>query len=395
MKVNIQALIGLIFYPLVLLTCFVLHIGAFGFSNYDLSMCLLGYYVTNISIGVGLHRLWAHNAYKTNSIVEFILCVFTAGAMQGPVLAWVSDHHYHHTLTDQVGDPHSPLRYKSKFLGFLWSHIGWMLFKHYDLKSINKFTMKKLGRNKLLIWQMKYYWRILIFMHIVPPAILGYLLYGTEYGMIAGILCIGIGRAIQQQMTFCVNSLCHFIGSKPYNKDSTARDIWWLAPLLLGENWHNFHHAFPSDYRNGPMWYQLDVHKWIIFAMYKLGIASDLDVTSQIRIVNKSNEVLSKVLLATKEEWIRLKIRSETLKAECMRKIESIEHSIDTSSSLLKKNVINNVMDLCDHLANICDQASVFIEKPEKSSKALIKKAYEKLYRFEQIIFEYRFSNAF
>lgn len=95
-----------------------------------------------------------------------------------------------------------------------------------------------------------------------------------------------VGYLIEQHATFSVNSLCHFVGSKKYYKGTTG-DIWWMALFLLGENWHNFHHAFPLDYRNGVKWYYFDVHKWIINVMSKLGLAWNLEVTPEIRIQAK------------------------------------------------------------------------------------------------------------
>jgi stearoyl-CoA desaturase (delta-9 desaturase) len=123
-------------------------------------------------------------------------------------------------------------------------------------------------------------------MNAVLPPIIGYFCFHTIQGAIAGYIFIGLARAFQQQMTFCVNSVTHFTGSKPY-ANSTAGDIWWLFIFLLGENWHNFHHAFASDYRNGPKWYQFDVHKWLIAGLEKLGLATELVRTSEIRMQAK------------------------------------------------------------------------------------------------------------
>ncbi len=210
----------------------------------------------------------------------------SAGTLQGPALVWASDHHKHHAYTDEEDDPHSPLRYKNKLKGFFWSHMGWMLYGNGPITSLNKVTMIKLGRNKILRWQMHYYWQIATFMNAVLPPIIGYVCFHTIQGALAGYIFIGLARAFQQQMTFCVNSVTHFTGSKPY-ANSTAGDIWWLFIFLLGENWHNFHHAFANDYRNGPKWYQFDVHKWLIAGLEKVGLATELVRTSEVRMQAK------------------------------------------------------------------------------------------------------------
>ncbi|KAI6804285.1 Acyl-CoA, partial [Hortaea werneckii] len=48
------------------------------------------------------------------------------------------------------------------------------------------------------------------------------------------------------------------------------------ALVTLGEGYHNFHHEFPSDYRNAIEWHQYDPTKWSIWAWKQLGLAYDL-----------------------------------------------------------------------------------------------------------------------
>lgn len=306
LKINWLSFAVLVIYPLLLIAAGVLYAQNYGVSWFEFGFLIAAYYGSNISVGIGFHRLWSHATYKTNIVVETILVFLTAGTLQGPVLAWASDHYKHHTFTDKEGDPHSPLKYKSKFLGFMWSHILWMLLTESSFKHIDKLTMKKLGKKKILVWQLKYYWQLAVFMNLILPLALGYLMGGSLISAVGAYIFIGIGRALQQQMTFCVNSLCHFIGGKSYYA-GTARDIWWLFFALLGENWHNFHHAFANDYRNGHKWYHMDVHKWIIYTMEKLGLAWDLVRTSDERIKAK------------------IQYTKESLASDILKKLESFE----------------------------------------------------------------------
>ncbi|CAF3253695.1 unnamed protein product, partial [Rotaria sp. Silwood2] len=102
----------------------------------------------------------------------------SAATLQGPVLSWASNHYKHHTYTDKDLDPHSPLKFNNKILGFLWSHIGWMIIGG-SYKSIDRITMVKLGKSKILKWQLKYYWEIALFMNSIFPMMIGYLIKGT------------------------------------------------------------------------------------------------------------------------------------------------------------------------------------------------------------------------
>ncbi|CAG8844750.1 3243_t:CDS:2, partial [Racocetra persica] len=76
--------------------------------------------------------------------------------------------------------------------------------------------------------------------------------------------------------TFCVNSLAHYLGDKPFDDRHTPRDHFITAILSLGEGYHNFHHEFPMDYRNAIKFYQYDPTKWLIKFLSYLGFARHL-----------------------------------------------------------------------------------------------------------------------
>jgi stearoyl-CoA desaturase (delta-9 desaturase) len=367
MKINKPAAIALIVYPSSLLAMLFIYLSKYGFGGAELGYLLLGYYVTNITVGIGLHRLWSHNCYKAHKALEFVLCVLAAGVMQGPSIAWASDHFRHHTHTDKELDPHTPLKYKNRIKGFLWSHIGWMLYKQHDNKMIDTVTMKKLGRNKMLLWQLKNYWPLVFFMQLVPPMLLGYALGGTLLSSFSAFLFIGLGRAMQQQVTFCVNSVCHFWGSRNYTS-GTARNVWWLSILLLGENYHNFHHAFPNDYRNGVRWYEFDVHKWIIFLLAKVGLASDLIVTPAVRISAKVEETRQQLM---QKQWQTLSQMYESFSKTIYEQIDQF----DKKGVAFKSTVFDNLNELKLKVDNVISEIKVLMDTPDITSNQLLKNA--------------------
>lgn len=374
-QINWPAFLVLGIYPPILFGVLGWYIVNFGISWFAIGSLIIGYYTSNISVGIGLHRLWAHNAYKASKAVEFILVFLTAGTLQGPALVWASDHFKHHAYTDQSQDPHSPLRFKNKFKGFFWSHMGWMLVKS-SIHAIDRVTMKKLGKNKLLLWQLKHYWKLAVLMNTLFPFLIGYAVGGDWWHGFIAFLFAGVGRAIQQHMTFCVNSVCHFIGAKSY-ANSTAGDIWWLAPLLLGENWHNFHHAFPSDYRNGAKWYQFDVHKWIIYLMSKVNLASDLQFTPEFRIKAKTNEAFKSLLNSTMQEWELLKQQVDGLVEGASAKLSKIEQS----SLKIKQHLQTQLKEMHYYLLKISHEATNMSYK--SSSRQLLNKISKQVAEFK------------
>lgn len=377
-KINIPAFFALIIYPIFLLSLTIYYVMNYDISIYHISIALLGYYGSNIAVGIGLHRLWSHNSFKTNKFVEFILMFMTAGTLQGPILAWASDHYKHHTFTDKEQDPHSPLNYGGGLKGFIWSHIGWMLFGEDRFKNIDRVTLVKLGRNKLLRFQLKYYWELAIFMNLILPILIGFALNATLHSAFTWFLFIGIGRALQQQATFCVNSACHYLGSKKYYK-GTAGDIWWMAIFLLGENWHNFHHAFPSDYRNGAKWHHFDVHKWIIYLMEKCGLATSLERTPEVRIQAKMKETALYLQNIRTEKLVNLASQAQIMKDLLQKKFAELE----SSSSTLKNNAYNSFVNLQESVRKMLDEIEVNMKKHKTPSEKWLKIAASKLQHLE------------
>lgn len=55
--------------------------------------------------------------------------------------------------------------------------------------------------------------------------------------------------ALGLNMAASVNSLAHTFGERPDNPNIEARNNLFVSIFTWGEGWHNYHHAFPKDYR--------------------------------------------------------------------------------------------------------------------------------------------------
>jgi stearoyl-CoA desaturase (Delta-9 desaturase) len=108
------------------------------------------------------------------------------------------------------------------------------------------------------------------------PMLLGGL-WGGWPSALGGLLIAGVARVVfVQHMTFFINSLCHTVGRRPYSTRCTARDSAIMAWFTFGEGYHNFHHAFQHDYRNGVKPWQFDPTKWCIWLLSKTGLVGQL-----------------------------------------------------------------------------------------------------------------------
>ena len=190
-----------------------------------------------------------------------------AGAVQGSIRWWSRDHRAHHRYTDTDKDPYSVRK------GLLYSHLGWLILKQ-DPKRVGRTDISDLNEDAVVVWQHKNISMLVILTALVFPCVVSGLGWGDWLG---GFIYAGILRmVVVQQATFCVNSLAHWLGDRPFDDRNSPRDHLITALVTLGEGYHNFHHEFPSDYRNAIEWFQYDPTKWCIWVWKQLGLAHNL-----------------------------------------------------------------------------------------------------------------------
>lgn len=253
---------------LVTLTAVPVYLWHYGLSWFHVGLFLLFFILTGQSITMGYHRLFSHHAFQASWPVRLLTLVFGAAAFENSALTWCADHRQHHKHTDHEEDPYDISK------GFFHAHMGWIMFK---LGEPPVFAcVPDLERDPLVRWQHKYYVAIGVLAGFVLPAVLGWF-YGGGEAALGAFLIAGVARTVfVHHSTFFINSLCHTLGTQPYSDRCTARDSWFMAFFTFGEGYHNFHHAFQHDYRNGVKAWQFDPTKWTIWLLAKVGLASQL-----------------------------------------------------------------------------------------------------------------------
>jgi stearoyl-CoA desaturase (Delta-9 desaturase) len=228
-----------------------------------------------MSITVGYHRLWAHHTFKARAPLRLVLAIFGAMALQNSILNWAARHRVHHRYVDDVSrDPHSIKR------GFWHAHIGWML-REWPTTQADYSRVKDLEKDRIVMWQHRHYWTLVWATNLGLPLGLG-LLLGDVIGM---LLLAGVLRLVlSHHFTFFINSLAHMWGARPYSDQNTAVDNGMVALLTWGEGYHNYHHAFQADYRNGVQWWQYDPSKWLINLCAWTGLVYDRRRTPAFKI---------------------------------------------------------------------------------------------------------------
>lgn len=243
----------------------------FDYSWLDWTLFFFLYIVSGLGITVGYHRLCAHRSFSCPDWVKGILLVSGGLALENSALKWASDHIRHHARCDQEEDP-----YNAK-LGFWYSHCGWLFWK--DPHKNEKYA-SRLKQDRVVMWQHRYYLPIVL-SGLFAPFFIG-LFYNGWVGGLGCFLLAGLGRTFfVLNSTFCINSVCHIWGSQPHGSSDSSRDSWLVSLLTFGEGYHNYHHMYQSDYRNGPRWYNFDPSKWLIYSLSRIGLASSLRRSSE------------------------------------------------------------------------------------------------------------------
>ena len=223
---------------------------------------------TGFSITLGYHRLFSHATFRAKLPVRLFTLIFGAAAFENSVLMWASEHRRHHKHVDHDEDPYDITK------GFFHAHIGWLLFKLWPQPPFD--NVADLKKDRLVMWQHRYIHLLAVVMSFGLPALLGGLWDGWA-GALGGFLIGGVAKVVVlQHGTFLINSACHTIGRQPYSTRCSARDSFLLALFTGGEGYHNFHHEFQHDYRNGVKPWQWDPTKWLIWSLSKLGLTSGL-----------------------------------------------------------------------------------------------------------------------
>ncbi|HWX88590.1 MAG TPA: acyl-CoA desaturase [Solirubrobacteraceae bacterium] len=249
-------------------------------SPLDLAITAVMYMATAVGITVGFHRLLTHRAFQTHAWVRYTLAVLGEMAVQGPAIDWVADHRKHHTFTDEEGDPHSPHTGEGRGLGGmlrgLWhAHTGW-LFSTHGQASSKRFAPDLLADRGMR--RINKAFPLIAFYSLAIPFLLGLGLSGGSLAAaVSALLWGGLVRIfLVHHITWSINSICHFFGSRRFALEDHSTNVFWLALPSLGEAWHHNHHAFPRSAFHGLRWWELDPSGWLILGMARVGLAWDV-----------------------------------------------------------------------------------------------------------------------
>jgi len=293
-RINWPTSLFLIITLLTSVTALPVYLWHFGLDWFQIVLLLVTFALSSMSITLGYHRLFSHMAFKAKWPVKLGVLVFGASAFEGSALEWCTDHRRHHKHVDHDDDPYDITK------GFFHAHVGWLLFKLRPVPPMD--NVPDLLADRMVMFQHRHFPLIGAIVNLVVVPAIGYLWGGWTSAL--GALLIGsvLRVVLVEHSTFCINSFCHMIGSRPYSTRCSARNSWIMALFTFGEGYHNYHHEFQHDYRNGVKAWQFDPTKWAIWTMSKVGLTSGLrrvpDEKIQLAEIAEQQRQLDEVMAA-------------------------------------------------------------------------------------------------
>ncbi|MBT4059428.1 MAG: acyl-CoA desaturase [Euryarchaeota archaeon] len=331
------------------------HGFTYGITWVEFAIFFFWYFACGLSITVGYHRLFSHRSHQAILPLRISYALFGAGAFQNSILEWSSDHRRHHKETDKEGDPYNASR------GFWWSHFFWIMVDEED-GVVDYSNVPDLQKDWVVRIQHRFIFTIGFLIGMVAPAIIGYIIGGIPTA-IGGFVWGGLVRTVfVHHGTFLINSAAHVWGKQSYTTDNSSKDSLWLAFFTFGEGYHNFHHAFQADYRNGFKWWQWDPSKWWISAWALIKFNSKLKRTSQSSIEAAKMKTKFSIIVE-KSEPIHDKKKMEIFEMRCkeyivsmkktLRSLDEKREQMRNASSRTRSNISSQISQTKEAIARI------------------------------------------
>ena len=207
---------------------------------------LVSFYILNIlGVWMTFHRYYSHKSFEMKPVVKWFFSIIALLTGRGSILGWVYLHRLHHAYSDQERDPHSPHNLGYKLFGF-----GHMKKQEGEMKI---FLVKELMTPEQLFIHK---WYMLLLLPVL--AVIALVDLQTLYWVWI------VPATLIQLSTSNFNYFGHTHGYRNYETKDQSRNNAWLWPAILGEAWHNNHHADAKNYSTQHRPWEIDPLSWLI-----------------------------------------------------------------------------------------------------------------------------------
>ena len=281
--------------------------------------------LSGLSITAGYHRLWAHKTYSAHSSVKILFAVFGTTILYESIIAWATKHRHYHQSNSHTASALHPRLMKKQI-------------------DHNPPSTKDLEHDSIARWQQKYF-RALFLITNTFCMVLASFISGSA---IESFLLVGLFRiTFSHNIMRFAHRFSHIGGYQKFSKPSDAFDNKFLALLLLGEGYMNYHCTFPNDYRCGVRWHNLDLTKWFIYGLSLTGLAKMLRRATSSEIEKARIEIqyknLTELLNDRRKDYFSHEIKDlNSAHKKLMNSIEDWNHLRHKWLSLKHKRNTNS-----------------------------------------------------
>jgi stearoyl-CoA desaturase (Delta-9 desaturase) len=226
------------------------------------------------------HRYAAHRAFTMNRFWErffYIFAYITQGSSYMSPRAYGILHRTHHAYADTDRDPHSPKHFSNVFSMMWHTKIAYAEIMDDKVESEERFIKNLPDWPGMDKWAQSYTNRIMFGVLYFGF----YLLFAEHWWMFALVPVHILMGPVHGSI---INWFAHKYGKVSFKVNNTSRNFIPIDVFMLGENYHNNHHKFPSKANFGVKWYEVDPIYYVMLTFEFLGI---------IKIRNKSRLIES------------------------------------------------------------------------------------------------------
>ena len=218
---------------------------------------LIYFFMLPLGTVCGMHRLLAHQSYKTSKFWEKLLSIFSIYATVGSTITWVALHRFHHVTAEKQNDPHSPYIGRGQNEKLKLSY--WQAFKSWvGLWNVDHIPPRfaiKLIHDPFHLWIHKNYFLILgltiLILFFINPWLV--------------IFAYIVPSCMSLHATSVISVIAHIHGYKTHKINDESRNSWFCSIVTLGDGWHNNHHAHPNNWTTQEKWWEIDPCGWFIY----------------------------------------------------------------------------------------------------------------------------------
>lgn len=250
----------LIFIPICMAS--IVWTGLYGSVSLWIASLFFTFLYSGYGVSVGFHRLHSHKSFKTwEPIRKFLLYLGCQGAQGSPVTWSLLHNRSHHAYTDTDKDVHTPTK------GLFYAFIGWIFKKENHVFASSELFKIRQQLDSYAMWCHKNY-QFLVILNLIIIAFLTGWWYDGKYviaSLNASILSVFISGIVNVLGHTPIKHITY--QTTPMSNNSVNNP--WLVFLSWGESLHNNHHYRPRRLEFNTKWYELDIGRWMIYAIQK------------------------------------------------------------------------------------------------------------------------------